>query len=116
MVTQMKRYALNEQYLTLYEKVVPPVQMMETQTQQNTEEVKKLVKIIARYDENLCIKANKQEVMACDDKFRKYLRKDRYEDFKSITSIELESMKKEVKNVVTMMAKVAKNLENDISK
>lgn len=70
---------------------------------------------MARYDENLCIKANKQEVMACDDKFRKYLRKDRYEDFRNMMNIELESMKKEVKHVVTTVAKVAKNLENDIS-
>lgn len=30
-------------------------------------------------------------------------------------NIELESMKKEVKHVVTTVAKVAKNLENDIS-
>lgn len=36
MVTHMKKFALNEQYLTLYEKVVPPVQLMETQTDANT--------------------------------------------------------------------------------
>ena len=47
-----------------------------------TAEVARLKAIIAQYDENLSIKCNKQELIDVDNKFRDFVKKDKYKLFK----------------------------------
>ena len=49
----MKNFALNSDYKELYDKIVPPVAIVETQMQKVDQKVKKFKKIVARYDELL---------------------------------------------------------------
>lgn len=50
-----------------------------------------------------------------DNKFRKYVLLDKYREFKEKTECDYSEMKTDVNHVVTVVAKVTKNLPNDIS-
>ena len=78
------------------------------------EDVDKLTEIVQRYDENLCTKANKQELLSVDNKFRKYVKKEKYKPFVETTELEYVDLKAEVADVVKVVTKVKKNLANDI--
>ena len=62
--------------------VVPPVSVMQDVGDTMTAEVARLKAVIAQYDENLSIKCNKQELIDVDNKFREYVKKDKYKVFK----------------------------------
>jgi len=55
----MKKFALCDEYKKLYDKVVPPVQLMESETQKMKDKVKQMRKIVQRYDQLLSQKANR---------------------------------------------------------
>ena len=78
------------------------------------EDVDRLVEIVAKYDQNLCTKANKQELLAVDNKFRQYVKKAKYKPFVETTELEYVDLKAEVKDVVQVVTKVKKHLPNDI--
>ena len=78
------------------------------------EDVDRLVEIVAKYDQNLCTKANKQELLAVDNKFRQYVKKSKYKPFVETTELEYVDLKAEVKDVVQVVTKVKKHLPNDI--
>ena len=108
---QLKRFAINDELKQLYEKVVPPVATMEELCDKTSREVHKLAGIVAKYDENLCVKANKQELMAVDNKFRLHLKKTKFKEFKTLTETDYDEMKTDVNHVVQVVSKVTKNLE-----
>ena len=62
----MKSFALNTDLKELYDKVVPPVALVETQVHNMSQSVSKFKKIVARYDELLSQKASKQDVNEID--------------------------------------------------
>ena len=51
-----------------------------------------------------------------DNKFRNYVKKDKYKPFKEQTELDYHEMKTDVNHVVSVVAKVTKNLNNDINK
>ena len=110
----MKRFALADDYRELYEKVVPPISIMQASNEKTQKTCLTLQEIVAKYDENLCTKANKQDMMIVDNKFRNYVLKDKYKVFKEKTEKDYTTMKVDVNHVVTVVAKVTKNLPNDI--
>jgi hypothetical protein len=75
---QLKKCALNTDLKDLYNKTIPHVATMEAIGKEMTAEVDRLEKIVEQYDVNLSVKANKQELMAVDNKFRQYVKKVKY--------------------------------------
>ena len=66
----MKRFALNDEYKVLYDKVVPPISVMQESNKDLSKTVAQLMEVVSQYDQNLCTKANKQELLVVDNKFR----------------------------------------------
>ena len=113
---QLKRFALCDEYKKLYDKVVPPVQLMETQTAKMKDKVKKMKLIVARYDEALSTKANRQDVLDVENKFRKYTKLPDFEEFKGQTLDEYESLKTEVANATDFLNSVTKTIRREVNK
>ena len=55
----MKRFALNDEYKVLYDKVVPPISVMQESNKDLSKTVAQLMEVVSQYDQNLCTKANK---------------------------------------------------------
>ena len=56
---QMKTFAVVEEFKELYDKVVPPISIVETKVDKLLNRVQKLNSIVKRFDEAITIKANK---------------------------------------------------------
>ena len=54
-----KKFALNKELKDLYDKIVPPVAVMQAVGQRMQEDVSQLKAIVEQYDQNLSMKANK---------------------------------------------------------
>ena len=67
-------------------------------------EVKQLQEIVAQYDINLCTKANKQELFEVDNKFRKYVKKDKYKIFVEETELGCHETKTELNSLMEEVA------------
>ena len=78
---QTRSFALNSELQDLYQKVVPPVTVMEEVGRSVQESVGALTEVVGRFDVQLCLKANKQELLAVDNKFRLFVKKDVFEPF-----------------------------------
>ena len=111
---QLKKFALCDEYKKLYEKVVPPVQLIETQTAKMRDKVKKMKHIVARYDEALSTKANKQDVLDVDNKFRKYTKLPVFEEFKGQALDDYETLKTEVTNATDFLNSVTKTIRREV--
>ena len=77
-------------------------------------EVAQLQEVVAQYDINLCTKANKQELMVVDNKFRSYVKKDKYKLFVETTELEAHETRTDLNSVTEDVATLNKNLMNDI--
>ena len=55
----MKTFAVVEEFKDLYDKVVPPISIVETKVDKLLHRVQKLNSIVKRFDEAITIKANK---------------------------------------------------------
>ena len=56
---KMKHFAQVDEFQELYEKVVPPISVVELKAEKLLRRVQKLNKIVTRFDEALTVKANK---------------------------------------------------------
>ena len=90
--------------------VVPPVAVMQDVGDAMQAEVARLKAIIAQYDENLSIKCNKQELMDVDNKFRLFIKKDKYKPFKDETELDVHDLKTEVKSLIRDLDTLKKNV------
>jgi len=88
---------------------------MEKATAKTKRKVKLLKQIVKKYDENLCQKANKQDVLEVDNKLRHYVKRVEYDDFVEQTQSSIVVIDKECKKVVTVVAKVTKTLPGTIN-
>ena len=79
-----------------------------------TAEVARLKAIIAQYDENLSIKCNKQELIDVDNKFRDFVKKDKYKLFKEETELDAHTLKTEVNTIVRDLETLKKNVQTEI--
>lgn len=75
------KFALNKELQDLYQKVVPTVTVMEGIGRTMQETVATLTEVVGRFDVTLCQKANKQELLIVDNKFRLFVKKDNFEPF-----------------------------------
>ena len=116
LVAQMKRFALNAELKGLYDKVVPPVDALDKQVQFCMTSVATFKEMLGKIDENLCIRATKQDVLNVDNKFRFCVKKDKYNPFKETTELEYIEMKNDVNNVVKVVNNIEKKIEADIKK
>ena len=80
-VQHCRQYALNKDLKELYNKVVPPVAAAEEISQEMQAEVDRLTNVIEQYDVNLCQRATRQDVLEVENKFRKYVKKDKFKPF-----------------------------------
>ena len=80
--------------------VVPPVAVMQDIGDSMTAEVARLKAIIAQYDENLSIKCNKQELLDVDNKFRNFVKKEKYKIFKEETELGAHDLKTECNTLI----------------
>ena len=93
LLKQSKSFALNSDLKELYEKVVPPVATMEQIGKEMEAEVQHLTGIVQNFEMNLCIKATRQDLLAIDNKFRQYVKKDKQKAFLETTSEDLEKLR-----------------------
>ena len=68
--------------------------------QKTNEAVAQLKEIVAKYDENLCTKASKHDINAIDNKLRKYVLKDTYDEFTQTTEKGYNSFKVDLDHAV----------------
>ena len=109
-----QKFALNKELVALYDKVVPPVAEMEKISARVLGEVKVLTEVVANYDISLCTKANKQELLGVDNKFRQYVKKEKHRPFVEETENDIYNMKDSVSDLVVKLDTLIKNLSNDI--
>ena len=93
----MKEYAKYVDYKELYEKVVPPVQLLESESQNAIKEVQEIRRVVARFDDILSQKANKPDLIRIDNKFRNFSKHAMVEKFKQVTTDEICELRLEVK-------------------
>ena len=113
-IQESKKFACNSELRDLYDKVVPPVAYAQDVAADMKAEVARFQKIIEQYDENLSVKANKQELLAVDNKFRLFVKKDKYKPFVETTELDHHELKTEVNEISEILKKLEKNLPNDI--
>lgn len=77
-------------------------------------EVKALTQVVGGFDVSLCTKANKQELLGVDNRFRQYVKLALHEPFVETTELEMHDMKTEVNSLVEKLDVLVKNLSNDI--
>ena len=73
---------------------------MEQIAQEMQDEVDRLTEVINRYDENLCIKANRQDVLNFENLLRKYVKKDKYKPFVETTELDSVNLKQEMNDLI----------------
>ena len=61
------------------------------------EDVSTLKQVVEQYDSNLALKANKQELLGVDNKFRLYAKKDKFKKFEEQTELDCHELKTETK-------------------
>ena len=62
----------------LYEKVVPPVAAMEDFANEMRAENDKLAECVSNFDVNISLKASKQDLVDLENKFRQFVKKEKY--------------------------------------
>ena len=113
-VKKTRNFAMNEELKELYNKIVPPAAEMETMAREMDANVKKLSKVVEDFDVAMSTKANKQELLAVDNKFRNFVKKTKYKPFVETTELEAHDLKAEVNDVVEKMADLQKSVYIDI--
>ena len=74
----MSRFALYEDYKTLYNKVVPPCDLVVKQVEKFGVENEQHKEIIRQFDENLQLRAFKTDIREIDIKLRLYVKAKQY--------------------------------------
>lgn len=101
LVEKTQSFALNVELKELYEKIVPPAAEMETMAKEMNTEVQQLKTVVLEFDASLCTKANRLDLLSVDNKFRKYVKKDKFKDFVEVTELDASDLKAEVNGVVS---------------
>ena len=109
-----KQYALNKDLKELYEKIVPPAAAMEQIAQEMQDEVDRLTEVVYKYDENLCIKANRQDVLNFENLLRKYVKKDKYKPFVETTEMDAVNLKQEMNDLIEKQDTLEKEVKSMI--
>ena len=91
--------AFNRDLKALYDKVVPPAAKMFDMAKDMEAEVDRLSEIVANFDKNLSIKANRQDLLGVDNKFRNFVKKEKYKPFVERTELEGYELKAEISDV-----------------
>lgn len=80
---QLQRFALYEDYKSLYEKVVPPIFQMEKVATAQSQEFAQFREIIRQIDENLQQRALKTDLNPIHNRFRLFVKEKHYLEFKN---------------------------------
>ena len=99
----MKDFAEIVEFKELYEKVVPPIAIFEEKNEKLLRRVQKLNGIVKRFDEALTVKANKQEMMDIDNKFRWFTKCKDFEDYQKQVKSEIAITASEAQDAKALM-------------
>ena len=87
---------------------------MEQIAHEMEDEVDRLTEVINRYDENLCIKANRQDVLNFENLLRKYVKKDKYKPFVETTELDSVNLKQEMNDLIEKQDTLEKEVKSMI--
>lgn len=110
----MRTFALLDDYKELYEKVVPPVAVMEDIGRRMTSDVKTLKAVVEQYDINLSTKANKSEILTINANFRDFVKKDIFDAFEEVTDTGIFDLKCEFNTMASLFDNFQKQIPGEI--
>ena len=98
----------------LYEKVVPPVAAMEDFANEMRAENDKLAECVSNFDVNISLKASKQDLVDLENKFRQFVKKEKYKQFVEVTETDIVEMRAEVNGSLSKMEDIEKHIRRQV--
>lgn len=107
---------MNSELKALYNKIVPPAAMMEQSAKDMEVKCMRLTEAVTNFDKLMSLKASRQDFLALDNKFRLFVKKEKYKPFVETTELEAQDLKAEVNGLIDRFDDLRKVISIEINK
>ena len=116
LIKNTQQYAMNSELKALYNKIVPPAAMMEQSAKDMEVKCMRLTEAVTNFDKLMSLKASRQDFLALDNKFRLFVKKEKYKPFVETTELEAQDLKAEVNGLIDRFDDLRKVISIEINK